>query len=237
METVQPSSYTRSSIISTAILLIVLWGFHRTYTMFFPSFEGFVFVQHFHGFMMLIWLGMLIVQPLLIASKKHRLHRLVGSTSYLIAPLMMLSIFLVSKMVFHRDIADHAPADAYADIALSIPSLITFGILYWLAISNRRRTYYHMRYMIGTGILMIGPGLGRLMGIWFGVPGPLVIISTLAVVAATGIVFMIVDVVKRRDYKPYGVLSILLILELLLWESRYTEPSQFVWHGFANIFF
>ena len=139
METVQPSSYTRSSVIAAVILLIVLWGFHRTYTVFFPSFEGFLFVQHFHGFMMLLWLVLLIVQPLLIARRKHHLHRLVGSASYVIAPLIMLSIFLVADMVFGKNMATRSPADAYAEIALSIPSIVFFGIFYGLAISNRRR--------------------------------------------------------------------------------------------------
>lgn len=226
METVQPSSYTRSSAIAVIILLIVLWGFHRTYTVFFPSFEGFLFVQHFHGFMMLLWLFMLIVQPLLIARKKVHLHRLVGSASYVIAPLIMLSIFLVSQMVFKRNMEARTAADAYAEISLSIPGLITFGIFYGLAIANRKRTYYHMRYMIGTGLLMIGPGLGRLMGIWFGVPGPWVVTSTLIIVAGTGIAFFIVDLIRRRDIKPYGIVAGLLILQSVIWEVRYTEAWQ-----------
>jgi hypothetical protein len=237
METVQPSSYTRSSVIAAIILLIVLWGFHRTYTVFFPTFEGFVFVQHFHGFMMLLWLSMLIVQPLFIARKKHDLHRLVGSASYVIAPMIMLSIFLVANMVFKRNMETLTPADAYAEISLSIPSLVMFGIFYGLAIANRKRTYYHMRYMIGTGVMMIGPGLGRLLGIWFGVPGPLVVTSTLIVVAATGLAFFIVDLVNRRNIKPYGIVAGLLILQSILWEVRYTEVSQAFGAFFARVFF
>lgn len=237
METVQPSSYTRSSIIAGAILLVLLWGFHRTYTIFFPAFEGFLFVQHFHGFMMLLWMGMLIVQPLFIVRRKHRLHRLVGSGSYFIAPLLVLSIFLVSKMVYYRDLQSATPGDAYADIPLSIPALVTFVVLYGLAIANRHRTYYHMRFMVGTGILMIGPGLGRLLGIWFGVPGPLVITSTLITVAVTGIVFLAVDLVKRQDYRPYLILSALLVGQSILWEVRYSDASQAAWHLFAKLFF
>jgi hypothetical protein len=237
METVQPSSYTRSSAIAAIILLIVLWGFHRTYTVFFPSFEGFLFVQHFHGFMMLLWLVLLIVQPLLIARRKHHLHRLVGSASYVIAPLIMLSIFLVADMVFGKNMATRSPADAYAEIALSIPSIVFFGIFYGLAIANRRRTYYHMRYMIGTGVMMIGPGLGRLMGIWFGVPGPLVVTSTLIIVAATGVAFFIVDLVKRRDVRPYGIVAGLMVLQSVLWEVRYGAVWQTCGGFFARVFF
>ncbi|MGC3945864.1 MAG: hypothetical protein QM762_15295 [Chryseolinea sp.] len=237
MQTVQPSSYTRSSVIACAILLVLLWGFHRTYTVFFPSFEGFLFVQHFHGFMMLLWMGMLIVQPLLIASRKQRIHKLVGSASYVIAPLVMLSIYLVSGMVFSRNIEAHTPADAYAEIALSIPSIPIFAILYGLALNNRHRTYYHMRYMIGTGIMMLGPGIGRLLGIWFGVPGPLVVTSTLIIVASVAFVFLIIDIVKKQDYRPYAIVTLLMIIQSVLWEVRYTDFWQPIGRGLASLLY
>jgi hypothetical protein len=237
METVQPSSYTRSSIIACAILLILLWGFHRTYTVFFPSFEGFVFVQHFHGFMMLLWMGMLIIQPLLIARRKHRIHRLIGSASYVIAPLLMLSIFLIAEMVYHRSMQTLTPADAYGEIVLSIPSIPIFAIIYGLAISNRRRTFYHMRYMIGTGIMMLGPGIGRILGIWFGVPGPIVITSTLSIVALVAFAFLVADIVRRRDFRPYAIVTFLMVVHVVLWEMRYTELWQSIGRGFANLVF
>lgn len=217
-------------MIAAIILLIVLWGFHRTYTVFFPAFEGFQFVQHFHGFMMLLWLLMLIVQPLFIARRKYSLHRMVGSASYVVAPLILLSIFLVSRMVFHRNMETRTPADAYAELALSLPGLVAFAIFYWLAIRNRHQTYYHMRYMIGTGLLMIGPGLGRILGIWFGVPGPLVVTSTLIAVAVTGIVFLVVDIVKRQDIRPYAIVAALLVWCAVLWEIRYSD----LWQGLAT---
>ena len=237
METVQPSSYTRSSAISTVILLILLWGFHRTYTVFFPAFEGFIFVQHFHGFMMLLWMFMLIVQPLLIARRKYGIHRIIGKSSLVVAPLVMLSIFFISKMVYYRNLEGRSPADAYAEIALSIPSLFIFAVLYGLAMSNRHRTYHHMRYMIGTGVMMLGPGIGRILGIWFGVPGPLVVTSTLIVVALVSLVFLVIDVVNKRDIKPYAVVASLMVLQSVLWETRYLELSQSVWRAFAQVAF
>jgi len=237
MHTVQPSSYTRSSAISAVILLILLWGFHRTYTVFFPAFEGFLFVQHFHGFMMLLWMFMLVVQPLLIVRRRYALHHLIGRASLLLAPLVMLSIFLVSKMVYYRSLETGSTADAYANISLSIPGLITFAILYGLAMSNRHRTFYHMRYMIGTGVLMIGPGLGRILGIWFGVPGPLGVTVTLIVVALVSLAFLVVDVVYKSDVKPYAIVAFLMVMQSVVWETRYLELSQSIWRVFAQMAF
>jgi hypothetical protein len=70
-------------------------------------------------------------------------------------------------------------SDAIAGIALNIPSIFVFIILYGLAVLNTKRTYYHMRYMIGTALLMIGPGLGRALIIYFEIPPPVAITITL----------------------------------------------------------
>lgn len=51
------------------ILLISVAGFYKTYLVKFPSFEGFTWVQHFHGAVMLTWVLMLIAQPVFIRTK------------------------------------------------------------------------------------------------------------------------------------------------------------------------
>src|SRR5690606_28648445 len=161
MQQVQAQDYNRASLISLAILIVLTWGFYRTYIMFFPAFEGFQRVHHIHGAIMLLWIALLITQPWLMSRKKYRIHKAIGRVSFVLAPLVMLSIFLVSRITYYGNLQTlPAPSDAVAIISLSIPGAIIFGILYGLAVANRRRTYYHMRYMIGTGILMIGPGLG-----------------------------------------------------------------------------
>lgn len=237
METVRPSAYLRYSFISFLILLIVLWGFHRTYTVFFPSFEGFVFAHHFHGVVMLLWMLALIVQPMLIARRNYRLHRLVGNFSYALAALVILSMFLMGRTTYFRNLGARTENDAFAEIALSIPALMIFGILYSLAIINRKNTYDHMRYMIGTALLMIGPGLGRLLVTWFGVPGSVVVRSTLIAVAVIGMMFLVADVARKGRLKPFGLVALLLIIQVVLWEVRYSAAWQESGKIFAKVLF
>lgn len=238
MEQTHAVKYDRISLLSIAILLVLTWGFYRTYIIFFPSFEGFQFVQHFHGGIMLLWMTILVVQPLLMSRKKFALHKAIGKASFVIAPILMVSIFLVSRMTFHNNL-NTLPTrqDAVAIIALSIPGLIIFGILYGLAVANKQRTFYHMRYMIGTALLMIGPGLGRILGVNFGVPPTLGITITLCIVALVACVFLVVDIVKKRDYVPNLVVTGLMIFYWVAWEGRYTSAWQGVGEGFANAFF
>lgn len=234
----QTPRYGLVSLLSIAILVVLTWGFYRTYIIFFPSFEGFQFVHHFHGAIMLLWMAILIVQPWLISRKKHRIHKAIGKVTFVLAPILMFSIFLVSRTTFHTNVkALPTLQDAVAVISLSIPSLVVFGIFYGLAIANKARTYYHMRYMIGTGLLMIGPGLGRGLIVYFGIPAPVGISITLAVVAMISILFLVVDLVKRRDYIPNLVVVILMVVQVLLWELRYTSVWQGFGEGFAKLLF
>ena len=85
-----------TAIVVGIILLIVLShvGFPQTYIRFFPKFDGFTGTQHFHGMMMMGWLLMLLVQPILILKGKTKLHRRIGRLSYVLAPLLLLSIYL-----------------------------------------------------------------------------------------------------------------------------------------------
>ena len=231
MDQSQAAKYDRAAILSIGVLLILLWGFYRTYIVFFPSFEGFLFVQHFHGVIMLLWMACLIAQPLLISRKKNRIHKLIGKISFVLAPLLMLSIFGVAKMTFQRDLSTSTIQDAIAGITLNIPGLVIFGILYGLAINNRSRTYYHMRYMIGTALLMIGPGLGRVLILFLEMPPPIGISITLAVIAVLAIALLINDVVKKRDYKPFLIVTCLMLLYSVLWEIRYTA----LWQGIGEV--
>lgn len=197
-----------------------------------PIAQIFQFVHHFHGVVMLLWMAFLVVQPWLIARKKHRIHKAIGKMSFVIAPILMFSIFLVSRETFHANLkALPTLTDAVAIISLSIPAIIIFGIFYGLAIANKTRTYYHMRYMIGTGLLMMGPGLGRGLIVYFKMPPPLGISVSLAAVALISIAFLVVDLVKKRDYKPNLIVVMLMVLYSLLWELRYTA----VWQGFGDI--
>ena len=119
---------------------------------------------------MMTWMTMLIVQPLLIHFNKIPVHRIIGKLSFVIAPLVIVSIFLIARMGYLRD--STVPHDlGIGELALSLSNLFAFAFLYAMAIANRRYTYAHMRYMIGTALLMIGPGLGRALIIYFHIPG------------------------------------------------------------------
>ncbi|PWT74650.1 MAG: hypothetical protein C5B59_10625 [Bacteroidetes bacterium] len=226
MEKVQSIKYGRISLFFVAILVGVAFGFYKSYIIFFPSFSNFQFVDHFHGAMMLIWLLFLIIQPLLIKTGRIQIHKAIGRTSYIVAPLLAISIFLVARLQYHKFLATTPLKEATAVIGLSIPPLIAFAIFYSLAIANKGNTPSHLRYMIATALLMIPPGIGRVLMNYFHVPFPVAVSSTYYFTIAIAAIFLAFDVIKKRNYRPNMIVLVVLVLTVFVWEIRYSDAWQ-----------
>jgi hypothetical protein len=214
------------------ILALITWGFYKTYLVFFPSFTGFTLIHHLHGAVMMAWMIMLIVQPLLIRYGRVSIHRAIGKLSYVIAPLVVLSIFLTAQLGYYRVEPNVTHTDKIAGLALPIPALLAFAILYILAIYNRRHTYDHLRYMIGTALLMIGPGLGRALITNFNVPFPLAVTTILIIEVVLALAFFLVDVFGKRRFVPFLIVLMVNLTALLAWEFKTGQ----VWQSFGNLF-
>lgn len=229
--------YSRISLFFVFVLALLTWGFYKTYIIFFPSFTGFNSVQHFHGAMMLTWMIILIIQPLLIRSGKRSAHRLIGRLTFVIAPLVVVSIFLASKMVYQRPQPPLPENEKIGMIALSIPAMIAFAILYCLAIANRRNTYNHMRYMIGTSLLMIGPGLGRALIVYFGMslPQSVSFESYLTIGIATAL--LLNDVLNKKSLSANAIVLAVVTLVYITWQFRLSLAWQDIGGFIAKNFF
>ncbi len=137
---------------------LILVGFWRSYfSKFYNGTADFTFYFHFHATMVGIWILMLIVQPILIRKKKLEWHRLIGKLSYLVFPLIFVSIILLShsrKTTFSED----------WDIGLFVTfkDLLILGVAYFIAIKNRHQIDLHARGMIATGIVCIEPAAARI---------------------------------------------------------------------------
>ncbi len=225
------------SLFFTTILLIVILGFYQTYLIFFPNFQGFSHEQHFHGIMMLIWMIFLIIQPLLIKDRLFQIHRIIGKISLIAAPLMILSIFLVSKMVYERSIATLTLQETLASMVLGITNMFAFMLFYYLAVFNSRNMAIHMRYMIGTALVMLGPGLGRLLGVRFHLQGDLPVHITYFLAIAIALVFLVLDIRKKNNYRPYLVVLIALVFLEVLWQFKFHGIWQVPAKAFADLLF
>lgn len=104
---------------------------------------------HAHTSIMLLWLLMLLIQASLIKTKRFKLHRWIGRTSFIIAPLLIWMGLVLIHEVFNRMPGD-VPIETARLNVYSFGQLIAFIVTWGLAIWYHKRTELHMRFMIST---------------------------------------------------------------------------------------
>ena len=95
---------------------------------------------------------------------------------------------------------------------------------------NKKNSSSHMRYMIGTGIMGIGPGIGRGLISTFGLSlWDSLLITDLLDLAIVGFLLGY-DIYKQKNYKPYLVIYCVFAFGAFLWVCR--DPET--WRSFAG---
>lgn len=192
-------AYRNVSYLFGAVLLFVFVAFYKTYFGLFPQFVGIHGLIHIHAVTVLIWLSLLIIQPILIVRKQVALHRLLGKATYGFVPVMVILLVIVAR-------SGQLHQKHLGIFLVNILDVSQFIAFYSLAIAYRHNPAYHARFMVMTILPFIGPALGRLPQIPFppGVPHLLIIGGLL-----------LYERFHRKIYKPY-LISLAVFLGLFL---------------------
>jgi hypothetical protein len=231
-------AYNKIWILFAVILAFAFLGFFKSYFILFSTIGKIPFSHHFHTFLFLLWFVLLFIQPFLIKRGNIRLHRFLGKCSYLLMPLLIISIFIVTRNQYQREIKLYPRSECIAHLIIPLPQLVIFVMMYVLAMIHTKNTGFHMRYIIGASLVLIGPGLGRALislgGISFQQSVQLSFLVTELILAG----LIIYDIKKGNRYKPYLVLLIIFIGCHLGWFFiPYSSIWQTVCGMFANLFF
>jgi hypothetical protein len=238
-----------TGIILGIILLIILAnvGFYKTYIRHFPRFKDYVradgrqlhftWVMHVHGMMMIGWLLMLLVQPILILKGKIKLHRLVGKLSYVFAPLVLLTMYLVTRGSLDRVVAPEEQAAVVARrMALDVPLIIFFAIPYILAIVYKHRTALHSRFMVSTAFMLIGPPLSRVLRAYFDYNRDDSIGQSKNIIIFIVLAVTIGDSLRLKRISPFALVLVFVLLNKIIWDIRDTAFWQPIGGVFARLF-
>lgn len=198
--------YRNIGFIFLLFIPLTFFGFYKTYFVLSPEFEGTVdYYTHIHAFIASLWITLLIVQPLLIRSKKFSLHRTFGKISYVVFFALILSFIPQMIKEYGKGLF---PLNASFDIALLM-------LFYFLAIKHKKDVAIHMRYMIAIALIFVGPTLGRIIFFLLELEhlGPSQIPYLIVVATILSLIFW--DRKNGKNYKPYlvaiAVFSIYLI--------------------------
>jgi hypothetical protein len=230
--------YRNTAIFIFLILIGIQWGFYQSYTSQFPTFKNATPLIHIHGALLMTWMLLLIAQPLLIQSGRATLHRTIGKLSWVLGPLIIISLFLIGRGGYARGLEVNEPVENMRSfIVLDMRGFLSFAIFWALAMITRKTPDSHMRYMIATGILAIGPGIGRGLSASFG-------LSVWDALAITDVLDLLivgillgVDVYRKKNYKPFLTVFIVLLVGSVLWQLRETVFWQTFATYYAKLFY
>jgi hypothetical protein len=166
----QPSFFFWMTVV---MALFIFSGFGLTYWL--PMATGSLAplppVVHLHGFFYFSWIVLLVVQAALINVQRVQLHRSLGTLGIAVGTgVLILGAFLT---VLATRLGAAAPGPATDALNyLSIVAVLTFGILFCLAIRNTRRPERHKRLILFATINLLPPGINRLYMVSFGLTAP-----------------------------------------------------------------
>lgn len=225
-------AFEKSAYFFIVLFLLALAGFWPSYfRTFFNGTANFSFYFHFHAFFAVLWILMLIAQPILIRKKKFALHRKIGRLSYLLVPLIFISIILLAHNTLR------GPTENVGlELWVPMKDLLIFAVGYGIAIKYRHTLPIHARGMIVAGIVLIEPALVRLvLYVFFPDSGfdPTGYLATLSIVY---LILIGLIVAERKQKVGRWIFPLTLVLYLIVHAVLVFQIEIGPWQAFAEWF-
>jgi hypothetical protein len=182
---------------------------------------------HIHTFFLIIWIGLSLVQPFLIQKKNLAIHRILGRLSYVIMPIVLLTIYLMIRHSYYEEFARLSSDEirekynltsveisryAAAHEIKALVAMTWLATFYALSIINRKNVVAHATYMVAAILVLVGPALDRIIFPIFGrfhLPSTIPEYTTFSVVAA-----FLVALLIYQNRNGFSTRPIILVLAL-----------------------
>lgn len=229
--------FDKSGYYFIGLPILVLLGFWSSYfSKLFPGTNDYHFYFHFHAVIMTLWILALIIQPILIRKKELAIHKFIGKLSYILMPLLFISVILLKHFQIQKQIeiinGEVSLSGPSPHLLLPFKDLLILGIMYTIAIVNRREINIHARAMIATGIVFIEPALSRFL-IEITDSVPVGFLTTIGLVYAILIALMISE---KKQKKGRWIFPLVLSLYIIVHSLIIFQVQIGFWETFAKWF-
>ncbi len=225
--------YPKAWLWMTLAAAVIFAGFFQS---FFSKLQQTDLSHHLHGISATLWLLLLIVQPFLYSRSNISLHRKLGKISFVLVPLLLIGgLRMVYIMLNSQD--NYPPLVTYKLSFLDFFYMIQFTIFYILAIVHRKNIQLHPRYMAATVLVLIPPGLARLLGLFPVFTSFDAVLNTSYYILEFVIILLLIDDYRRGKIQiPYAVAFVCALLQnLLLNYIHLWEPWRKLMDKFAAL--
>lgn len=193
----------------TLAMAVIITGFFKS---FISKIAETDLVHHFHGITSGGWILLLIIQPFLYSRNKMDIHRNLGKISFILAPLLVISGLMMMHLMLGRE--GGLNPTTYIISFLDVIILTQFIFFYVSAIMHRHNMQLHARYMAGTVLALLPPGLARIALL---IPaltkGILWLDVTYILLELTTIILIADDKRSGKIYPPYVIALLFFIFQ------------------------
>src|SRR5690606_31556688 len=184
---------------------------------------------HIHFTVFLSWFAILIAQPILIRQKKYGPHRKIGRLSYFLAPVLVITILWLVKNQTIRKM-EASESDAAVTLLIGLLDAVTFSTYYIIAMHNKRNLRWHVAFLIAASLIILNPGMSRLLNQIQPGSGLLAAVLFPFVVAVLIILYEKIKLKRPVLKSPYFLFFCCWTAEMVLF---ITFPHTEVWRNFA----
>ena len=156
-------------------------------------------VVHLHGLFFFSWIVLLVTQSVLINVRNVALHRSLGTLGIGIGTGVVLVGTLITLLSVRASVTAPSP-DNNNLTYLSVTAIVSFAVLFVLAIRNARTPDNHKRLILFATINLLPPGVNRLYMVSLGLT-ELPLLATYLTLDALAIALLI------HDWRTLGKLS------------------------------
>ena len=217
-----------------AILAVILIGYYASYLRGVPASNGVSGFAHLYFVAFLLWFALLIIQPFLIKQKRPELHRKLGKSSYLIVPILVITAHEMQRIGYYAHLAELPEEQRLGALLNTYLDLFFFVLFYMMAMFYKADISRHICFMVGTSLVLLGPGLGLLLSQVIR-NGAMAEMVAFAVQQAIIILFVVYE--KRKVRKDIWKSPWILLFGLMLLKAGlyFGLPETSVWQSLAGL--
>ena len=241
-----PSSKTSAerwfySLASLALLILAFVGFRLFYLegKAFPGRELTPPIRTLliaHGILMTAWMLLAIVQPLLVATGRKRVHKLLGKIAAALAIGIVAVGIRVAIGAARVNPPDHrvfglAPMEF---IMVPFAAILAFGVFVFVGVWNRRRPEVHRPMMMLASLAVVTAALGRmpLLNAWYANTWLEHVFSAFLITLAVGAVLLACRCLVSRSFDRWLATGLAALMALSIVASLTARTAA--WTRFAT---
>lgn len=216
--------------LATVMALVQVSGFALQLAMGRSSFAA-PLIVHVHAAVFMGWVAIFVAQPWLASLNAMALHRLVGRIALVWAAGLLVLGLLVTWSTVHAGRTPFFFQPQHFLVANPLTLFAALGLL-GAAVALRKRRDWHPRLQIGSFVLLMGPGLGRLL------PMPLLVPNAYEIAVVTPLLFVAVAAgrdlwVERRIHPAWAWTTGVALASLALAQLVAGSPLGAALHSAA----